>query len=289
MAGVSRSAILSFAGVILLLAATCARGPAPREYQLTGQVLAVSPDGRELVVRHDDVKGFMPAMTMPFRVKDVALARGRLPGDLIRATLLVTDEESWLAKVEKTGWAPIRDDSASTRPAIEPVKPGELVPDETLVDQDGQAFRLSSLRGSRLLVTFIYTRCPLPEFCPRMDAYFGSVQQAVADGRLRGPVRLLSVSFDPEFDSPAVLKGHAARVGADPRVWTFATAPRERVEAWGGRLGLSVIRDPKDPSDITHNLRTAVIDGQGRLVTILEGNRWTADQAIAALGSAAAR
>jgi protein SCO1 len=285
MVPVRRPLVLTLAPFLLLFAA-CAGGPAPRQYDLTGQILAVSPDGRELVVRHDVVKGFMPAMTMPFRLKDPALARDRRPGDLIRATLMVTDEESWLAGIEKTGWAPLPEDDGSNRPAIELVKPGDPVPDETLVDQDGKAFRISSLRGSAVLVTFIYTRCPLPEFCPRMDAYFAAVQEALAGGRLGGPVRLLSVSFDPDFDTPAVLKAHAVSVGADPRVWRFATAPTDRVEAWGGRLGLSVIRDPKDPSDLTHNLRTAVIDARGRLVTILDGNRWTVDEAVTALGSA---
>jgi protein SCO1 len=283
---VRRHAALAVLALPALLLGACARGPAPRHYELTGQVVSVSSDGRELVVHHDDVKGFMPAMTMPFRLKDAALGRDRRPGDLIRATLMVTDEESWLAAVEKTGWAPLPDDSETARPAIELVKPGEPVPDETLVDQDGRAFRVSSLEGSAVLLTFIYTRCPLPDFCPRMDAYFAAVQKAVADGRLRVPVRLVSVSFDPGFDTPATLKAHAARVGADPRIWTFATAPRDRVEAWGARFGLSVIRDTKNPDDITHNLRTAVVDGQGRLVVLLDGNRWTVDEAIAALGSA---
>ena len=270
---------------VLLLLAACTRPPAPRAYQLTGQVLDISPDGSQIVVRHDDVKGFMPAMTMPFRLKDTSLAKGRRPGDLIRATLMVTDDESWLSSVEKTGWAPLRQD-ASPGPAVVLVKPGELVPDETLIDQDGRAFRISSFQGSALLVTFIYTRCPLPDFCPRMDANFAFVQKAVADGRLPGGVRLLSVSFDPDFDTPAALKQHASRVGADPHVWTFATAPSERVEAWGARLGLSVIRTPHSPAEITHNLRTAVIDRRGRLVTILEGNRWTPDEAVAALRAA---
>jgi protein SCO1 len=274
---------------VLVLIVGCGRGPEPRQYQLTGQILDISPDGTGLVVRHDDVNGFMPAMTMPFRLKDTSLARGRQPGDLIRATLMVTDEESWLSAVQKTGWAPLGQDAPTAGPPVDLVEPGDAVPDETLIDQDGQAFRFSSLHGSAVLVTFIYTRCPLPDFCPRMDAYFSSVQKAMADGRLPGPVRLLSVSFDPDFDTPAVLEEHAAHVGANPRVWTFATAPRERVESWGARLGLSVIRDPGTPAGITHNLRTAVVDRQGRLVTLLQGNQWTPDEAIAALASAAGR
>jgi protein SCO1 len=272
---------------VLLVASACSRVPDhARRYELTGQVLAVKPDGTELVVRHDDIKKFMPAMTMPFRVKDPAESRDRRPGDLIRATLFVTDEESWLADVRKTGWTPLVEAAGAATPAVEALKPGDMVPDETFIDQDGGSFRVSSLRGSAVLVTFVYTRCPLPEFCPRMDAHFGTVQKAAKEGRLGGPVRLLSISFDPDFDTPAALKAHAARLGADPKVWTYATAPRERVERWGARLGLSVIRDGSNPSDLTHNLRTAVIDGRGRLVAVLEGNLWTPDEAMAALGSA---
>lgn len=276
--------------MLIGLCAACARGPEPRRFELTGQVLAVGRGGTELVIRHDDVKGFMSAMTMPFTVKDPALARDRRPGDLVRATLMVTEEESWLAKVEKTGWAPVPAEAPASRAAVEIVRPGEVVPDATLVNQDGRAFRISSLRGSALLVTFVYTRCPLPDFCPRMDAYFAAVQAAVQSGRLPGQVHLLSVSFDPDFDTPAVLRAHAERVKADPRLWTFATAPRSEVEAWGARLGLSVIREPDNPAaGITHNLRTAVVAADGRLVAILEGNQWTPDEAIRALGAAGGR
>jgi protein SCO1 len=272
-----------------VLGAACSRQPAPRRFELTGQVVSVSTDGLELVVRHHEIRGFMPAMTMPFRLENAAMGRDRRPGDLIRATLLVTAEKSWLSAIEKTGWAPLPDETDAGRPAVQLLKSGDEVPDETFIDQGGRAFRFSSLRGTPVLVTFVYTRCPLPEFCPRMDAYFGAIQKALVGGRLRGPVHLLSVSFDPAFDTPAVLTAHAAAVGADPRVWTFATAPADRVESWGARVGLSVIRDARNPADITHNLRTAVIDGRGRLVTILEGTRWTVDEAIEALAKAPGR
>ncbi len=275
---------------LLLFVVGCARQPAARpsnarQYTLTGQILEVRSGGAELVIRHNDIPGFMPGMTMPFRVKDPALSNGCVAGDLVRATLVVTDDDAWLATVEKTGSAPLPERKEPLRPAVSLVEPGEAVPDQALVDQDGKPFRLSSLRGSAVLLTFVYTRCPLPEFCPRMDAFFASVQRALKDGRLKGPVHLLSVSFDPDFDTPAELRAHALRVGADPAVWTFATAPRAEVESWGAHLGLSLIRDPKNPADITHNLRTAVIDRQGRLVKILDGNQWTPDEAIAALAS----
>lgn len=275
---------------LLLLAAACSRQPSAhpanaRQYTLVGQIFEVRSGGAELVIRHDDIPGFMPGMTMPFRLKDPTLAKGRVAGDLVRATLMVTDDEAWLARVEKTGWAPLPERREPLRPAVGLVEPGEAVPDQGLVDQDGKPFLLSSLRGSAVLLTFIYTRCPMPEFCPRMDAFFESVQRAVKDGRLRGPVRLLSVSFDPDFDTLAVLRAHAARAGADRAVWTFASAPRAEVEAWGARLGLSLIRDEKNPAGITHNLRTAVIDRRGRLVKILDGNQWSPGEAIAALAS----
>jgi protein SCO1 len=271
-------------GVAAAAASGCRRQPPARQFLLTGQVLAVAADGMEITIRHDEVKGFMPSMVMPFRVKTRRLTEGRLPGDLVRATLNVTDEESWLSTLDKTGWAPFPEPAQESRPAVELVKPGEPVPDATLIDQDGRSFRLSSLRGAPVLLTFIYTRCPLPDFCPRMDHHFQVVQQAIRDGRVARGTRLLSISFDPDFDTPAVLKAHAAAVGANPGIWTFATAPRPAVEQLGDRLGLAVIREGENGSSITHNLRTAVIDAAGRLERILDGNEWTPGQAVAALG-----
>jgi|WetSurMetagenome_2_1015567.scaffolds.fasta_scaffold244526_1 protein SCO1 len=261
----------------------CRREPPARQFPLTGQVLSIAADGMEITIRHDEVKGFMPAMVMPFKVRDRALTTGRLPGDLVRATLQVSEEESWLSALEKTGWAPFPEKAESAEPVLELVKAGDAAPDATLIDQDKRAFRLSSLRGAPVLLTFIYTRCPLPDFCPRMDRQFQTVQQAVKEGRAPSDTRLVSVSFDPDFDTPDVLKAHAAAVGADPHTWTFATAPRPAIEQLGGRLGLSVIRDG-DATSLTHNLRTAVIDRTGRLVTIFSGNEWTPAEAIAALG-----
>ncbi len=266
----------------------CSRSPqeTPRTFTLVGQVLALRDDGTEVTIRHEDIKGFMPAMTMPFRVKDPALCRGRRVGDLVRATLVVTDSDAWLSSLERTGWAPVPEHVDRPAPAVELLKPGDALRDETLIDQDGRAFRLSTFRGSAVLLTFIYTRCPLPDFCPRMDSLFAGVQRAIRAGRVGGPVHLLSVSFDPDYDTPEVLKVHAAQVGADPALWTFATGPKQRIDAWGALLGFSVIRSDSDPNDLTHNLRTAVLAPEGQLVTVLDGSRWSVDQALAALASA---
>ncbi len=273
---------LALAALVFALPA-CRREPPARQYEITGHVLAVKPDSTEITIRHDDIPGFMAAMTMPFKVKDPQVVKGRVPGDLVKGTLMVTDESSWLSRLEKTGWAPFPETAGAPRVPL--LEPGEAVPDETFIDQDGNAFRLSSLKGSVVIVTFIYTRCPLPDYCPLMDRRFASIQQAVRDGRTARGVRLLSISFDPDRDTPAVLRAHAARLGADPALWTFATAPRDKVDTFGARLGLDVIRDANDPSDITHNLRTAVLDRQGRLATVLNGNGWSVEDALAALAS----
>jgi len=273
---------LALAALVVALPA-CRREPPARQYQITGHVLAVKADGTEITIRHDDIPGFMAAMTMPFTVKDPLVIKGRVPGDLVRGTLMVTDEGHWLSRLEKTGWAAFP--ATTEAPPVPLLEAGEAVPDETFIDQDGHAFRLSALKGSIVVVTFIYTRCPLPDYCPLMDRRFAAVQQAVKDGRTARGVRLLTISFDPDHDTPAALRAHAARLGADPALWTFATAPRDTVDAFGARLGLDVIRDAKNPADITHNLRTAVLDRQGRLVTVLNGNGWSVEDALAALAS----
>lgn len=276
-------------------AAACGGTSSPpanaREYPLTGQVLSINADRTEIRVRHDDVPGFMPAMTMPFSIKDPKLLDGLAPGDLIKATLVVTDEESYLTAIQKTGQAPLTGRADEAGPVVaDLLLAGEAVPDLALTCDDGASRTLGDYSGSLLLMTFIYTRCPLPEFCPRMDAHFGRVQAAVKrDPDLRRSVRLLSVSFDPDHDTPDVLTAHAARVGADPALWRYATAPRDAVDAFGARFGLSVIRDGADGSGITHNLRTILVGRDGTLAKTYNGGDWSPADVVADLERLAER
>ena len=282
-----RRASLLFAGV-LAAAAACSRAPEPRTYQLQGQVLAVRPETNEILVKHEDIKGFMPAMTMPYRVKDLALLKDRAPGDLVTATLVVAPEKAWLSAITRTGSAPLPEDAPTRIPAaagVHLLKPGDEVPETTLIDQDGQPLALTDWRGSALVVTFIYTRCPLPQFCPLMDRRFAEIQAlAAADPALRGKVRLLSISFDPATDRAAVLRAHAAKVAADPAVWRFATADADLVDRMAATFGVNVIREID--GTITHNLRTAAIDPMGRIVAIHDSNAWTASSIIDELKAA---
>ena len=276
--------------LVLLIALACAAAGCaqPREYELTGQVLAVNAERQELTIRHEDIRGFMPAMTMPFKVKDRRLLDGRRAGDLVRATLVVEETDAWLRRVEATGHAALAEPPPPAPPAP-PVEPGGEVADAAFVDQDGQARRLSTWRGRVVAVTFIYTRCPLPNFCPLMDRHFAAVQRAIAaDPRLAGGVQLVSVSFDPAFDTPAILKAHAARAEADHASWTFVTGEVAEVDAFASQFGVSILREGATTDEILHNLRTAVIGPDGRLAEVLSGNEWTPPQLLEAIRRAGA-
>jgi protein SCO1/2 len=256
----------------LLLAGACSRG---RAYELHGQVLAVDPARQELTIKHGDIRGFMPGMTMPFKVRDAKLMEGRTPGDLVTATLVVEDNTAYLTTVLATGRAPLTEPPPPPR-AMDILDPGSLVPDVTLIDETGANRSISDWRGRVLAVTFTYTRCPLPDFCPRVDQNFAVVQREVLkDPSLLDRVRLLSVSIDPQFDTSEVLAAHARRAGADARVWRFATGDPEAITQLAGRFGVSVFREGSDPAALTHNLRTAVVKPDGTLATVLGGNDWT--------------
>ena len=270
--------------LLFALSAGC-RAPAPpenvRRFPLTGEVLAIKADRSEVQVKHDEIKGFMDSMTMWFNVKEPTLLDRLAPGDLISATLVLTAEDSYLTGIRKTGSRPAGEASAPPPAPADILPIGAPVPDITLTDETGAQRPLSSFRGTFTLLTFIYTRCPLPDYCPRMNAHFAAVQRGLkADPRLRASVRLLSVSFDPDFDTPARLAAKAKEVGADPALWHFVTAPRAEVDAFGGKLGLSVLREGADGSNITHNLRTALLDRDGKLARTYNGKEWVPDDVI---------
>jgi protein SCO1 len=268
------------------LVVTCYTGCSrAREYELRGQVLAVDRERREITVKHEDIRGFMPGMTMPFKVREGALLEGRKAGELIRATLVVRENDAYLSAIESTGTAPLTEAVPVRR--VDALEPWQVVPDVPLVAQDGSPRRLADWRGKPIAVTFTYTRCPLPDFCPLMDRQFSEVQREVlGDAQLRGRVHLLSVSFDPAFDSPAVLAAHAKRVGADPAAWTFVTGDAADVETLAGRFGVSIARGATSAPEIVHNLRTAVIDGRGRLVKVFNGIQWQPSEVAAELRGA---
>lgn len=272
----------------LIVAAACSRGSTEtaRQYELQGQILAVRPERSEVVIKHGDIKGFMPGMTMPFKVEDAALLQGKEAGDLVTATLVVGEVNAHLSTLVKTGHAPV--EIPPPPPPTDVRQPGQALSDAALVDQNGAPISLGVYRGHRVALTFIYTRCPLPEFCPLMDRHFASVQKTIASTPALADVRLISVTLDPAFDTPAVLKPYAKRRGADPKVWSFVTGEPAEVNRFGSQLGIYIEHNPQNPTDITHNLRTVVIDTEGRLVKVHNGNMWTPSELIADLSAVAA-
>jgi protein SCO1 len=278
---------------LTLLISGCGESHQEREYTLQGQILSVAADRTEAAIKHEEIKGFMAAMTMPYKVKDAKEYAGLEPGDLITSTLVVFSNGAYLKNVKKVGEAPLEGASTSTpatfaRSGFELLKPGEAVPDGAFVDQDGKPRDFASLRGSTLLVTFIYTKCPMPTFCPLMDRNFAAVQSRLKSDPALARVHLVSISFDPATDTPAVLRQHAASLGADLSRWTFLTGDRDDIDRFAARFGVAITREMIDPTNITHNLRTAIVDPRGVLVKAYTGNEWTPEQAIADLSAVAA-
>ena len=266
-----------------------APAPAPRTFELKGQILAIDQARQEITVSHADIPGFMPAMTMPYKVRDANLLKGRTPGELIGATLVVEESDAYLQSIRHEGVAALPDERPAGR-AMDLLGVGEAVRDGELVDAGGARRSLGDWRGQVLAVTFVYTRCPLPNFCPLIDRHFAAVQEQVrSSSDLQGRVHLVSVTLDPDYDTPAVLLRHAGRLKADPAVWSLLTGSREQVETFASQFGVSVVRENAQRPELVHNLRTAVIDGNGRLVTMLSGGEWEPAALIAEIRNARGR
>jgi len=270
--------------VLALAAAACSRPTTGerKQYSLEGQILSVQDDHKQAVIRHEEIPNFMSAMTMPYPVLDAKEFEGLAPGDLITAELIVEPTRAYLQKVKRVGNAPL--ESAGPPAAasgFELITMGAPVPNQTFVDQDGTSVSLEAFRGEAVIVTFVYTSCPMPTFCPLMDQNFAKMQAKLKENNNLLKTHLLSVSFDPQIDTPAVMKAHAQKLGADPRLWSFVTGDRDEIDKWANGFGVSISRAMNDPRDITHNLRTALIDRQGNLVQIYPGNEWTPEQILA--------
>jgi protein SCO1/2 len=259
----------------------CSRPEPARQYVLQGQVLGVHPERQQVTIKHADIVNFMPGMTMSFDVARPALLEGLAPGDLVTATLEVTASLGRLTAITETGTAPLPDPATLQSP---PLDVGEAIPDAAFVDQQDRRRSLAEWRGHPTLITFIYTRCPLPTYCPLMNQNFATIaRNAAEDPSLAGKVRLISISFDPEHDTPAVLAAHAAKFKADPAVWTFLTGDRVTVDRIASRFGVGTMRGSNPADEITHNLRTFLVAADGRIAQIYTGTDWTTARVLADL------
>ena len=157
--------------LVLLATLACRKAPPIREFTVVGQIVAIDRTTSYVTLRHEDIKGFMPGMTMPFAVKDPAVLASRVPGDLVTGTLNVQNTDAWISRLTRTGSAPL--------PVAAPVRglaPGGRIADQAFVDQDGAPLTMAWTDGHVAVVTFIYTRCPLSDFCPTIDRRLREVQ-----------------------------------------------------------------------------------------------------------------
>jgi len=278
------SARLICALVLIAFVCACGRREPPKRYPLQGQVLAVNLARQELTISHGDIPGLMPAMTMTYPVPSTAMLKDRTPGELITGVLEVDDAVGRLVEIVHTGSAPLPEGANALAVASGVLDVGDAVPDAAFIDQSNHRRAFSEWTGAPVVLTFLYTRCPLPTFCPLMDQNFATLQRRLSDDTsLRGRVKLVTISFDPEHDTPAVLAAHATKLKANPAVWTFLTGDRVTVERFAGKFGISVMRESPDAASLTHNLRTFLIGADGQIAKIYSGTDWTPETVLADL------
>jgi protein SCO1/2 len=264
-----------------------------KTFPIRGKILSVDAAKGSIVLDHEAVAGFMDAMTMSYKLKDPTVVSELHPGDRITAKLLVRKvgddyEGAMLDEIVVTAQA-----RPDYKPAVQYHVPseGDAVPDFKLVNEDGKAIHLSQFKGRVVLLTFIYTRCPLADFCPRMNKNFAQIDQALAaDKKLYGETHLLSISFDPKFDTPAILKSYGGIYTGGGKAtfahWDFAAPNESDLPALEQFFDVGVT--PGDAGTLNHSLSTALIGKDGKVRAWYPTNEWTPAEVLAAMKSAAA-
>lgn len=273
--------VLKIVLILFVLAASQCGGTKSeneKRYPITGKVIALNKTEKTATINHDEIPGYMEPMTMEFKVKNDADLDKMKPGDRISGDLVVTDTSSWIEIMAITqGGAEL---TPTTIVPGEP-KPGDEITDFTLVNQDGKPIRLSQYKGRGVALTFIYTRCPQPDQCTLMSTNFAAIEKELQQHTdVYAKTHLLSITFDPEFDTPKVMRSygasHSGRYSDEVfKHWEFATGTAEQVKAIAEYFGVRSFKDPATgKEELIHSLRTAVIDPQGRLVKLYRGNEW---------------
>jgi protein SCO1 len=260
-------------------------------FQVKGEIKELKPDGKTAVIRHEAVQDYMPAMTMPFEVRNTNELRGLKAGDVVSFRMIVTDNDAWIDQVRKLNEAqkmselPSRSSVFHVVRDVDPLKVGDLLPDYHFTNELGEAVSTGQFKGQALAFTFFFVRCPYPTFCPLMASNFAEAEKKL-QAMPNAPTNwhMLSISFDPEFDTPAELKTYAQRYHYDPRHWSFVTGDLIEITAIGDQVGETF---GKENGSIVHNLRTVVVDAQGRVQKIIPENKWTSDELVAELVKAA--
>ncbi len=251
-------------------------------YPIKGTVVSVDTRGSTVTIAHEAIPDYMEGMTMPFKLKDERLLKDLAEGDKVQATLVVQGLRSFLEDLVVTRETVDPSSAGQTQTWIEP-RPGDEVPDFKLIDQNGKRFSFHRYRGRVVVLTFIYTRCPLPDFCPLITDNFAEIEKALKSGSdLK--TTLLSITVDPEYDTPRVLREYAAAHSAGSGDWDYATGTKDEVKQVATYFGLQYW---KDGDQVVHGLRTAIVGADGRLVKLYRGNDWKPDEILRELRTVA--
>ena len=253
-------------------------------YKLRGKVVSTDAASGEVTLNHEAIPGFMDAKTMPYKLKDASIVSELLPGDMITADVLVSADSD--ADVLLDHIVVIAQGKPDYKPAVFYHVPtaGDVLPDFKLRNQDGRAIHLGQFKGKALLVTFIYTRCPLPDFCPRVTRNFAVIdKELAATPALYAKTHLICVSFDPEHDTPERLRAYGTTyIGSDASRafahWDFAVPAKPELLEMAKFFDVGITYGANET--ITHTLSTTLIGPDGKVVRFYPGNEWTADQIL---------
>ena len=257
-------------------------------FTATGAVREVKADGRTVVVKHEAIPNYMDAMTMPFKVKEAGELAGLQPGDKIRFRLKVTDTESWIEQISRTGTTSAEECKPAGSPSVSvrTSKPRHPLLDYPFTNELGQVVRLGDFRGQALAITFFFTRCPIPDYCPRLSRNFEEASQKLM-AMPGGPTNwhLLSVTFDPDTDTPSVLRAYGERYQYDPKHWSFVTGPMEKISELASA---SDLKFENAGGFFNHEFRTLIIDAAGHLQMVFPTSGNLSDAIVAQIVKAAA-
>jgi len=280
-----------------LLLAACAQPPAPiapaaqesaeqpatnrQVFMVRGVVQEVRGQENEVVIKHEEIPNYMPAMTMPFEVKSAAELEGLATNDQVSFTMIVTEDEGWIENIRKIGVS-AETDKPAERPKtrlvreVEPLAVGDKMPDYSFTNSLGRKISLSQLAGKAYAFSFIFTRCPFPNFCPRMNSNFARAYDALkAMPDAPANWHLLSISFDPDFDTPERLRRYSESYNSDPEKWDWVTGAMIDIDAITEQVGLTFAFEN---NTFNHNLRTVVVGKDGVIRQIFLGNEWKAEE-----------
>ena len=254
-------------------------------YKLRGKVVRTDAVTGEVTLNHDAIPGFMDAMTMPYKLKDPSILSELHPGDVLTADLLVSQDPN--ADVLLDHIVVVAQGKPDYKPAViyHVPAPGDTVQDFALRNQDGRLIHLDQFRGKELLITFIYTRCPLPDFCPRVTHNFAVLEKSLAAyPNLYAKTHLLCASFDPDGDTPERLKsyGETYMGSMAPKAfdhWDFAVSRKPELHSMAQWFDVGLTSEPD--GTITHTLSTTLIGADGKVIRFYPGNEWTPQEVMA--------